>query len=84
MCGEDYFVSQVYIIRIKIHEQNKNTVGAKTRSLWEWVFAPFSATQEVCSKLENQAKCDSAVFCNKSAENSFFAHVLIPRIGYYS
>ena len=29
------FVSQVYIIRIKIHEQNKNTVGAKTRSLWE-------------------------------------------------
>ena len=31
----------------------------------------FSATQEVCSKLENQAKCDSA-------------HVLIARIGYYS
>ena len=27
------FVSQVYIIRTKIQDQNKNTVGAKTRSL---------------------------------------------------
>ena len=35
------FVSQVYIIRIKVHEQNKNTVGAKTRSRWEWVFTLF-------------------------------------------
>ena len=26
------FVSQVYIIRIKMHDQNKNTVGAKTGS----------------------------------------------------
>ena len=29
------FVSQVYIICTKIHDQNKNAVGAKTRSLWE-------------------------------------------------
>ena len=35
------FVSQVYIIRTKIHEQNKNTVGAKTRSLWELIFVLF-------------------------------------------
>ena len=35
MCVKTDFVSQVHIIRIKIHGQNKNTVGAKTRSLWE-------------------------------------------------
>ena len=31
------FVSRVYItcIRTELHDQNKNTVGAKTRSLWE-------------------------------------------------
>ena len=56
------FVSQVYIIRTKIHDQNKNAIGAKARSLWEWIFVLFSAAQKVCSKLENQAKCDSAVF----------------------
>ena len=55
------FVSQVYIIRTKIDDQNKNAVGAKTRSLWELIFA-FSAAQKACSKLENQAKSDSAVF----------------------
>ena len=35
------FVSQVYIIRTELHDQNKNTVGAKTRSLWELMFALF-------------------------------------------
>ena len=35
------FVSQVYIIRIKTHDQNKNAVGAKTRSLVEWIFVLF-------------------------------------------
>ena len=34
--------------------QNQEHVGMNLRS--------FSAVQEVCSKLENQAKCDSAVF----------------------
>ena len=77
------FVSQVYIIRTKIHDQNKNAVGAKTRRMWEWIFVLFSAAQEVCSKLENQVKCDCS-FCNKSAENSFFVYVLIARSGIYS
>ena len=57
------FVSKVYIIRTNLHDQNKNTIGAKTRNLWEWIFAGgFSAVQEVCSKLKNQAKCDAVVF----------------------
>ena len=34
------FVSQVYIIRIKIHEINKNIVGAKSGTLWEFIYAP--------------------------------------------
>ena len=34
-------VSQVYIIRTKMHDQNKNAVDAKTRSLWERIFVPF-------------------------------------------
>ena len=35
------FVSKMYIIRTKIHDQNKNAVGAKTRSLWELSFLFF-------------------------------------------
>ena len=53
------FVSHVYIIRTELHDQNKNTIGAKTMRM---NVCAFSAAQVVCSKLENQAKCDSAVF----------------------
>ena len=35
------FVSQVYIICTKIHDKNNNTIGAKTRSLWKWIFVLF-------------------------------------------
>ena len=73
------FVSQVYIIRTKIQGQNKNTVGAKNQEPVGMNLRSFSAAQEVCSTLENQAKCDSAVFVTNPLKIHFFAHVLIAR-----
>ena len=55
------FVSQVYIIRTELHDQNKNTVVAKTRSLWEWMFALFLLPKWFAVNW-NQPKCDSAAF----------------------
>ena len=43
----------------------------------------FSAAQVVCSKLENQAKCDSAVFVTNPLK-IYFSHVLIARSDYHS
>ena len=58
---------------LSAQNSNKNTIDAKNQEPVGMNHCSFTATQEVCSKVENQAKCNSAVFCNKSAENSFFA-----------
>ena len=50
-------VSQVYIIRTKIHGQNKNTVGAKTRSLSEWIFPLFLLLKRFAFKASLTFKC---------------------------
>ena len=65
------FVSQVYIILIKIHEKNKKYRRRKNQEPVGMSIYSFSATQEVCSKLENQTKCDSTVFATNPLKIHF-------------
>ena len=62
----------------------KNTIKTKNRCQCEWIFALFSAAQEVFSKLQNQAKCDSAVFKTNPLKPYFFLYFWIAPNGYYS
>ena len=75
------FVSQVYI-RTKIHDQIKNAIGAKTRSLWECL--RFFLLHKRFAVAGKPGEMWLGSFCNKSAENSFFVYILIARSGYYS
>ena len=44
----------------------------------------FSAAQEICSKVQNQAKCDSFAFKTNPLKSYIFIYVLIAPKGYYS
>ena len=48
------------------------------------VVVVFCTGQEVCSKLQNQAKCDSADFKTIPLKSYCFLHFLIDRTGYNS
>ena len=63
--------SSEWNIRIKIHSKNTNTIGAKTRGLLEWIIALFLLPKNICSKLQNQAKCDSAAFTTTPLKLNF-------------
>ena len=57
------FVGQVYIVRTKKHDKNQEPMGMNLCS--------FSAAQDFCSKLENQANCYLAVFVTNLLKTHF-------------
>ena len=64
-------------LNICIKIQCSNHHWCKNQEPVEMNLCAFSAAQEVCSKLKNQAKCDSAVFKTIQLKSYYFLHFLI-------